>query len=85
MSERYTAVRVRELGDMGDWPWRYVVEGLTAPGLRKKWPWSKNASVPVSPEWKRLRHGLRDFQPMQPSDAWKLCAHYRRQFELEDQ
>lgn len=73
----YTEVRVRELETYGDWPWRYVVEGLTAPRMEKPWPWSRTLKL-VAPSWERLRHGVRDFRPCDASDASKLAAHYRK-------
>lgn len=73
----YTEIRIRELTDMGDWPWRYIVEGLTAERFVKKWPWSRERTRRIAPSWVRLRHGLRDYSAMQISDAHALARHYR--------
>lgn len=75
--EHYDEIRVRELTENGDWPWRFVVEGLTQARWRKRWPWSREAKVFVPGEWKRLRHGRRDYAALQFSDASALAHHYR--------
>lgn len=76
----YTEVRIRELTDYGDWPWRYVVEGLTEERWAKPWPWSRSKAR-VAPSWERLRHGRCDYQPLQSSDAACLARHYRAQIK----
>lgn len=77
MTSRFSEIRVRELTDRGDWPWRYIVEGLTRPYCRKAWPWSKTKTVPVAAAWVQVPHGRRDYQPCVASDAHALAEHYR--------
>lgn len=73
----HTEIRVRELTSYGTWPWRYVVEGLTAERTVKRWPWSRKATVTFPPEWERLRHGARGLRPLLDDDAEALADHYR--------
>lgn len=80
----FTEIRVRELTSYGTWPWRYVVEGLTDERTVKRWPWSREATKIIAPEWKQLRHGLRDYRPCDDYDASVLADHYRRQASTPD-
>jgi len=77
----YTEIRVRELTEHGSWPWRFIVEGRTKPTERKRWPWSREATVKVHPAWVQLRHGRRDYRPCDAEDARALADHYERKLE----
>jgi len=79
----YTEIRVRELGSYGDWPWRYIVEGLTAPCMEKPWPWSRTKRE-VAPKWVQLRHGLREYRPCDAGDASVLADHYRSRIAADE-
>jgi hypothetical protein len=73
----YLEIRSRELPKYGDWPWRYIVEGLKPGHYRKRWPWSRKLTVWVEPKWVQLPHALLRYEPCQAHDAQLLAAAYR--------
>lgn len=79
MIDGFTEVRVREITVRGEWPWRFVVEGLTTARMKKRWPWSRSADIPVEPAWVQLPHGVRGYRACTWSDAATLAEHYEDQ------
>jgi len=71
---KYIEVRVRELTSHGTWPWRWVVEGLTADRIVKRWPW---VDVKETGTWVGLSHGVFGRSPVTQENADALAEHYR--------